>query len=52
MEPMKVYAGYSKNQDMRMSSSSGAVFSSLAGYVLKQQGIVYGVKMSEDGARI
>lgn len=44
MEPMKVYAGYSKNQDMRMSSSSGAVFSSLAGYVLKQQGIVYGVK--------
>lgn len=48
MEPMKVYAGYSKNQDMRMSSSSGAVFSSLAGYVLKQQGIVYGVKMSED----
>lgn len=29
MEPMKVYAGYSKNQDMRMSSSSGAVFSSL-----------------------
>ena len=36
---MKVYAGYSKNQDMRMSSSSGAVFSSLAGYVLKQQGM-------------
>lgn len=48
MEPIKVYAGYSKNQDVRMSSSSGAVFSSLAGYVLKQQGIVYGVKMSED----
>ena len=48
MEPIKVYAGYSKNQDVRMSSSSGAVFSSLAGYVFKQQGIVYGVKMSED----
>lgn len=48
MEPIKVYAGYSNNQDVRMSSSSGAVFSSLAEYVLKQQGIVYGVKMSED----
>lgn len=48
MEPIKVYAGYSKNQDVRMSSSSGAVFSSLAEYVLKQQGIVYGVKMAED----
>lgn len=48
MEPIKVYAGYSNNQDVRMSSSSGAVFSSLAGYVFKQQGIVYGVKMSED----
>ena len=48
MEPMKVYAGYSKNQEVRMSSSSGAVFSSLAEYVLKQQGIVYGVKISED----
>ena len=48
MEPIKVYAGYSKNEDVRMSSSSGAVFSSLAEYVLKQQGIVYGVKMSED----
>ena len=48
MEPIKVYAGYSKNQDVRMNSSSGAVFSSLAEYVLKQQGVVYGVKMAED----
>lgn len=48
MEPIKVYAGYNVKQDMRMSSSSGAVFSSLAEHVLKQRGIVYGVKMSED----
>lgn len=48
MEPIKVYAGYSNKKDVRMSSSSGAVFSSLAEYVLKQQEIVYGVKMSED----
>lgn len=48
MKPIKAYAGYSKNQDVRMSSSSGAIFSSLAGDVLKQDGIVYGVKMAED----
>lgn len=48
MRPIKVYAGYSNRQDVRMSSSSGAIFSSLAEYVLKQQGIVYGVKMSDD----
>lgn len=48
MEPIKVYAGYSNNQNVRMSSSSGAIFSSLAEYVLEQQGVVYGVKMAED----
>ena len=45
---MKVYACYNINKDIRMSSSSGAVFSSLAENVLKKQGAVYGVKMSED----
>ena len=34
--------------DVRLSSSSGAVFSSLAEYVLNKNGIVYGVTMSED----
>lgn len=48
MEPIKVYAGNNIKQDIRMSSSSGAVFSSLAEYVLEQQGIIYGVKMSEE----
>lgn len=45
---MKVYACYNINKDVRMSSSSGAVFSSLADATLKKQGIVYGVEMSED----
>ena len=48
MKPEKVYACYSKNKDVRLSSSSGAVFSSLAEYVLNKNGIVYGVAMSED----
>lgn len=48
MKPEKVYACYNKNKDVRLSSSSGAVFSSLAEYVLNREGIVYGVAMSED----
>lgn len=48
MKPEKVYACYNKDKDVRLSSSSGAVFSSLAEYVLNKNGIVYGVAMSED----
>lgn len=45
VKPIKVYAGYNINQDVRLSSSSGAVFSLLAEIVLSQNGTVYGVKM-------
>lgn len=48
MKPEKVYACYNKDKDVRLSSSSGAVFSSLAEDVLNKSGIVYGVAMSED----
>jgi len=48
VKPEKVYACYNKDKDVRLSSSSGAVFSSLAEYVLNKSGIVYGVAMSED----
>lgn len=48
MKPEKVYACYNKDKDVRLSSPSGAVFSSLAEYVLNKSGIVYGVAMSED----
>ncbi len=48
MKPEKVYACYNINKDVRLNSSSGAVFSSLAKYVLNKQGVVYGVAMSED----
>lgn len=48
MEPLNVYACYNKNKNIRLSSSSGAVFSSLAEYVFEQQGVIYGVSMTED----
>lgn len=48
MKSLNVYACYNRDKDIRLSSSSGGVFSSLAEYVLEQQGIVYGVAMSED----
>ena len=48
MGPIKVYACYNADKNVRLSSSSGAVFSSLAEYVLEQQGTVYGVAMSTD----
>ena len=48
MKPAKVYACFNKDKDVRLSSSSGAVFSSLAEYVLNKNGIVYGVAMSAD----
>lgn len=48
MNTIKVYAGFNLNQETRLSSSSGAIFSLLAEKVLSQNGVVYGVKMSSD----
>lgn len=48
MEPLKTYACSLKDDEIRMSSSSGAVFSALASYVFSKKGIVYGVAMTED----
>lgn len=48
MKPLKVYACYNTDKAVRLSSSSGAVFSSLAEEVFSKQGVVYGVAMSED----
>lgn len=42
------YACYNIDKGDRLSSSSGAIFSSLAEWVLKRHGIVYGITMSED----
>lgn len=51
MKPGKVYACFNKDKDVRLSSSSGAVFSSLAEYVLNKNGIVYGVAMPDLGVK-
>lgn len=48
MESPMAYACYNINKEVRLSSSSGAIFSSLAEWALERQGIVYGVTMSED----
>ena len=48
VKPIKVYAGYNMDHDVRLSSSSGAVFSLLVENVFSQNGVVYGVKMSDD----
>lgn len=42
------YAAYAKDESLRLSSSSGAVFSLLAEYILSQNGVVYGVALSSD----
>lgn len=48
-----VYAAYCYDENIRMSSSSGGVFTILAKYILSLHGVVYGVAMDEDcmGAR-
>lgn len=48
MEPLEAYACYNKNLDVRLSSSSGAIFTALAENILENNGIVYGVAMTED----
>lgn len=48
MIPLKTYACYLKNDEIRMSSSSGGAFSALASYVFSLDGVVYGVAMVED----
>jgi len=48
VNPIKIYAGYSLNQNVRLSSSSGAIFSVIAENIISCGGAVYGVRMSED----
>lgn len=43
-----VYAAYAKDEDLRVSSSSGAMFSLFANHILHQNGVVYGVTMTND----
>ena len=47
-KPQKVYAAYNKNEDIRMQSSSGGIFTLLAEETIKNCGVVFGVKFNKD----
>lgn len=46
--PKNVYAAYNKNDDIRLKSSSGGIFTILAEYALKRDGVVFGARFSDD----
>ena len=46
--PLKVYAAYNKNEETRMQSSSGGIFTLLAEETIKTGGVVFGVKFNKD----
>ena len=43
---LEAYASYNLNENIREKSSSGGMFTALAEYVLRNEGIVFGVKFS------
>lgn len=45
---IKAYAAYNRNNHIRMQSSSGGIFTSLAEIVLDQGGVVFGAAFNED----
>lgn len=44
----KCYVGYSKNEEIRLKSSSGGIFTSIANYILENDGIVIGAAFDEN----
>lgn len=46
--PLLVYAAKHKDLDIRMKSSSGGVFTSLAEYILSKNGVVFGAKFNNN----
>lgn len=47
-KPQKAYAAYNKNEEVRLQSSSGGIFTLLAEETIKKGGVVFGVKFNED----
>lgn len=46
--PLLVYSGWSKNEDIRLSSASGGAFAEIASYFIEEMhGVVFGVAMSD-----
>ena len=47
-QPQKVNAAYNNNEEIRMQSSSGGIFTLLAEETIKKGGVVFGVKFNKD----
>lgn len=47
-EPIQAYAVHSKNDNVRISSSSGGLFYTVAEYIIENGGIVYGAAFDEN----
>ena len=47
-QPLKVYAAYNSDSDIRSRSSSGGVFSLIAEKVIAEGGVVFGARFDED----
>lgn len=46
--PVQTYAAYSENENVRLSSSSGGLFCTIAKYIIENGGIVYGAAFDEN----
>lgn len=47
-KPLKVYAAISLNEDIRMKSSSGGIFTMLAEAIIDEGGVVFGARFDEN----
>ena len=47
-KPMNVYAAYNKDEEVRLQSSSGGIFTLLAEETINNDGVVFGVKFNQD----
>lgn len=45
-QPLKIYSGWSKDENIRLSSSSGGAFSMLAIPILEEGGVVFGASIN------
>lgn len=47
-KPKKVYAAYNKDEEVRVASSSGGIFTLLAEEIIKKGGVIFGVKFDKN----
>ena len=47
-KPLKVYAAKNANEEVRLKSSSGGIFSLLAEAVIREGGVIFGAKFDKD----